>query len=618
MASSRLLFGAAIVALVIVRGVSLHAQSNKPGEAEAIRMANVAFQAGVAASREGRLEDARTQFAKAVHLAPQIPEGHEALGQVLTALGRPVEALPELDKAAWLKPKNCQIEVDLGRAYAAEGETAGAVEHFATALELGGGQLDAGFFDSYARALAALGKRNEALKEFAAEEKLAGPTTEVDDAIGTVEAQLSRWDEAKAAFERSLQESSTNIAARIHLGVLLRQQHDLTGALAVLEPTAPLNRSYPAVAWLEYGRTLAASGQDEAAIPVLDRALELDPKLPRAAAELAMALQRLGRQEEAIPWFEKALELEPHDADVLANLGLALTLTGKAKEALSYLAKAHAEAPNSATIVKDRGVAHIQLSAFDEAIEDFKAALALDPNDPALHYDLGLAFKFKDRMDEAVAELSKAGEMNPALEDPPYTLGILYMQMGKLGEAASELKMAVALRPDNGNAWAILGSTLKQDGRLEEAREALEKAVLLQPGQPGPLVTLAGVLADEAAGFSSQADAADAAGDTAKAEQLRAQSKELRVKAAEYRKQSAELSRAAVNRQRANFALNAGNQLLLKGQIADAVSRYQESVAADPTFADPHAQLAVAYDRQGRIQDAAAERARATELGSGK
>ncbi|HET6208059.1 MAG TPA: tetratricopeptide repeat protein, partial [Terracidiphilus sp.] len=67
-----------------------------------------------------------------------------------------------------------------------------------------------------------------------------------------------------------------------------------------------------------------------------------------------------------------------------------------------------------------------------------------------------------------------------------------------------------------------------------------------------------------------------------------------------------------------NFALNAGNQMLLRGQIADAVSRYQESIAADPTFAEPHSQLAVAYDRQGRSQDAAAERAKAAELSTSK
>jgi tetratricopeptide (TPR) repeat protein len=132
------------------------------------------------------------------------------------------------------------------------------------------------------------------------------------------------------------------------------------------------------------------------------------------------------------------------------------------------------------------------------------------------------------------------------------------------------------------------------------------------------MVTLAGALSEQAANLSAEADAADTAGDPQKAGQMRTQMKELRSRAADYRRQGAELSRAAVNRQRANFALNAGNQLLLRGQIADAVSRYQESIAADPTFADPHSQLAIAYDRQGRIQDAAAERAKAAELTTSK
>jgi tetratricopeptide (TPR) repeat protein len=114
------------------------------------------------------------------------------------------------------------------------------------------------------------------------------------------------------------------------------------------------------------------------------------------------------------------------------------------------------------------------------------------------------------------------------------------------------------------------------------------------------------------------ADSAEAAGDQPKAEQLRAQAKDLRAQAAEYRRQGADLARSAVSRQKAAFALNAGNQLLLRGQIADAVARYQESIAADPTFADPHVQLAIAYDRQGRSADAAAERDRATALASSK
>ena len=75
--------------------------------------------------------------------------------------------------------------------------------------------------------------------------------------------------------------------------------------------------------------------------------------------------------------------------------------------------------------------------------------------------------------------------------------------------------------------------------------------------------------------------------------------KQLRAEAADYRKQAADLARGAVSRQRANFALNAGNQLMLRGQIADAITRYQESVAADSTFAEAQHQLAIALRAPG-------------------
>ena len=94
--------------------------------------------------------------------------------------------------------------------------------------------------------------------------------------------------------------------------------------------------------------------------------------------------------------------------------------------------------------------------------------------------------------------------------------------------------------------------------------------------------------------------------------------KELRAQAAEYRRLGAELARGAVNRQKANFLLNAGNQLMLRGQIAEAVARYQESIAADATFAEPHSQLAAAYERQGRTSDAAEERSKAASLAAGR
>jgi Flp pilus assembly protein TadD len=160
------------------------------------------------------------------------------------------------------------------------------------------------------------------------------------------------------------------------------------------------------------------------------------------------------------------------------------------------------------------------------------------------------------------------------------------MQAGRFGDAESQLRHTLELRPQNGDAWAVLGSVYKQDNKLPEAADALRRAIALLPNQPGPHITLAGVL-------------------TAQGQ---------RTEAATERKQAAELTRVAVNRQRAMFATNTGNMLLAKGQVADALSQFQDAVESDPNYADAHTGLATALARQGRMVEAAAEREKATGL----
>ena len=611
-------FQASVVCALFIAPLQLAAQTeNEKVKTHSLKEASTDFREGFAARQSGNLELARAKFAQVTRLEPGIPEGHEALGAVLLEMGKTNDAINELENAAKLQPNDAGNQANLALAYAQTSQPDKAIPHFELAVQLADkpseAKMSAQFFEAYAHALAATGKPDAAITELKAEEALAGRQANVDDEIGSLYAQQGNWDAARSQFEHAISLDGSMVPARIHLGIVLRRQNDLADSLATLGTLAKLDPPN-SLAVLEYGRTLAAAGKDDDAAQQFQKALKLDPQMSGAALELAMALQRMGRQQEAIPWFQQAIAQEPHNASALTNLGLALTLTGKAKEALASLNQAMALDPKDAVVYKDLGVAHVQMSAFDEAIGDFKKALTLDPNDPQLHYDLGLAYKFKDRYADAIAELTRAGQMDPALQDPPYTLGILLMQMGKLDDAVVELKKAVALRPENGDAWAILGSTLKQDARLPEAAEALKKAIPLLPGQPGPRVTLAGVLAEEAAGLAEQANAAEGAGNTQKAAALRSQMKDLRDQTVALRREGAVLAQGAVNRQRANFAMNAGNQLMLRGQIADAIARYQESIAADPSFADPHGQLAIAYERQGRADEAASEHNKAEEL----
>ena len=114
----------------------------------------------------------------------------------------------------------------------------------------------------------------------------------------------------------------------------------------------------------------------------------------------------------------------------------------------------------------------------------------------------------------------------------------------------------------------------------------MQRAIELRPDQPSPHITLASIL-------SQQGDTAGAAAE---------------------RKKAADLSRVAVNRQRANFALDSGRLLLKRGQLAEAIAQFQTAVAADPNYAEAHAALADAFAQQGRTADAALERQQAQKL----
>ena len=122
--------------------------------------------------------------------------------------------------------------------------------------------------------------------------------------------------------------------------------------------------------------------------------------------------------------------------------------------------------------------------------------------------------------------------------------------------------------------------------KLPEAADALREAIRQTPDQPDPHLTLATVLAQ-------QGNPTEAAAE---------------------RKKGAELERVAMNRQRATVSTNTGNSLLQKGQIADAIERYQEALGEDPNYAEAHRGLANALERQGKIAQAIAERQKAEEL----
>jgi len=551
--------------------------------------ADAAFHAGYAAEKNGDLSTARQQFEKVVRLAPNIAEGHIALGSVLVQTGEFKLAIRELTRALALKPGDRAAQTNLAVAYEQLGEHDKSLTVFRSlsrSQDRGArATLPSSIVIFYIRALAATRQTELAITEAQSAVAAAPGDPVLRDTLGSLEAQRQQWNDAEGQFKEAVRLNPTFAEAHLHFGLTLMMQQKIAAAVQELRTAAELSPQ-SATTQVDLAQSLIASGDNTSAIPVLQRALALDPSSRDAKYQIALAYQGSGEEPKAIPFFQQVLAADPNNAPALTNLGLALVQTGKAKEALPLYQRALRQTPDDPIVHQGLGVAYLQVSDLEDAIAEFRTGIKLAPEAYELHYDLGLALKLKDDLAAAASELDLAARLNPTSPDPPYTLGILEMQRGEFENSVKQLKIALKLRPANGDGWATLGSVYKQQNNLADASDALHKAIELIPNQPGPHITLAAVL-------SKQGRTEEAAAE---------------------RKKAVDLSQTAVSRQRATFAANTGGALLLKGQITDAIERYEEAVSSDLTYIEGHRGLANALVRAGRTAEAQAEIQKAAEL----
>jgi tetratricopeptide (TPR) repeat protein len=563
--------------------------------------AAAAYRAGQAALSRNDLAAAQAAFEQSLRDAPGAGSGKDpkkepilaALGVVLLRRGEMAAAVHTLEAAHALNKADRNVEGNLAIAYQQVGQPSKAVPLFADLVagaRLSKQPLPSSVRATYARALAATGKLAQAAIEMQAAVEADPNNAALLGDLGSIYAQQKQWPRAERAFRAMVALNPNAAIAHLRLGLAMQAQGE-PGALAELAQAAQIAPD-DATSQLEWGKALAASGDDRQAIPIFEHILgesvlplqpDADPRILEATSQLAQAYQRTDRVPLAIELFKKVLAVAPDDVAALTNLGLAYSQMQQAKDAVPVLQRAVALAPGSVTAHQDLAAAYVQLSQYADAAEELRAALKVAPDLPQLHYNLGLALKNEDDAAGAIPELEQAEKLDPTAPEPPNLLGLLYLQAGRYAEAARELQTSLRLRPENGDGWATLGSAYNKLDRLPEAVAALQKAIQQLPSQPDPHLTLAAVLTRQ---------------------------NQLPEAAAE-RKLAATLMRANMNRQRAEVATNSGKALLKGGDLAGAAQQFQDALSYDAQYAEAHLGLASVYDAQGKGADAANERQKA-------
>lgn len=227
-------------------------------------------------------------------------------------------------------------------------------------------------------------------------------------------------------------------------------------------------------AHVQLGEAFAVAAFDEEAVASWKRALELDPKEPRATYNLAIASLKREGMALALPLFRQAGELDPSQDELF------FALLGVEGSAPGPIDPARVKPTREARL----GAAGLALKADDlfSASELVRMVLDEAPDDPEALALAAYAYLKQEASNEALACAMRALTLNPDLVTALYTLGVVYSKRTGLNRHAARVFIALAKRAgSHALVHVLLAESLMGLQRYEQASKAYRAAVRLDP-----------------------------------------------------------------------------------------------------------------------------------------
>jgi tetratricopeptide (TPR) repeat protein/predicted Ser/Thr protein kinase len=290
--------------------------------------------------------------------------------------------------------------------------------------------------------------------------------------VARKEDTLKALDQIAANFRRRAGESLNGV-----------QKHD-TPLEEVTTSSLEALKEYSAARKAKYLPAGYAS-----AIPLLKRAIEIDPNFAMAHAFLARTYGDIGESLLSAESASKAYALRDH-ADQRERFFIDVTyhrqVTGnleKARETLELWAQTYPRDKDAHGLLS--GFSSQGVGRYQEAIEEGRKAIALDPDFVPGYANIALASMYLDRLQGAEDILHKASERE--LEITDYILLRYYLAFLKGDTAGMERETALGEAKSGAEDWMLYTEalTLARAGQVQRARQMSRRALDLaqQAGQ---------------------------------------------------------------------------------------------------------------------------------------
>lgn len=491
------------------------------------------------AAAEKKYPESATLVAKVLARDPTHPEAMLLSARLKLALGEKDKAVAEMEKMTKLFPQSPPAQFQLGMAYFASGDLDKATASTKQALTLAPNYAEASFqlAEIYLRkgdmtgatallkslvqqrpditqarvlladAYRSQGAYTEALTLYSQLEQLLPGNPQPIYGRGLVLLQQSKRDEARRAFQKTLELAPGSVPALDQLISLdlaeknFAAAHQLVDGLIARGPKEP--GSYVLQAKVFVGERDNAKAEAS-----LRKAIELQPDSPTAYLLLARLFASSNQLDKALAGFQDVIVKNPRSIEALLMTSILLDQGGKYAEARDTYEKLLAIDPKFGPALNNLAYLYAdKLNQPDKAQALAQRARDLAPNDPSTADTLGwIAYK-RRQYPWAVTLLAESAAKLTDSADVQFHLGMAHYMVGNESAARDSLSRALQLEKNfsGSNEAKQCLSVLEIDPKTSGAAglSVLEKMVVDRPEDPIALAKLAA--AYSSAGASAKA-----------------------------------------------------------------------------------------------------------------
>lgn len=278
------------------------------------------------------------------------------------------------------------------------------------------------------------------------------------------------------------------------------------------------NHPDDAAAYFEIADIHSALKQTDQAIPMAEKAVELDDNNKWYKILLFQLYQEKSRFDEATVVMEQLLAAEPGNLEYIQELALNHIYNGDLKEAIKIYDALEDKIGITEEVSQQKHRIYLLMEKPDKAIDEIEALsnaypgetrymemlaelymlsgkpdkaldtyekiLEIDPGNPYINISLSDYYR-KTGNEGKSFEYLKAGFVNPSLDiDTKVQILLAYYTVNEIysdrkEEAFTLAGLMIQAHPREPKAWSIYGDLLYQDKKLEEAREAFDKVISL-------------------------------------------------------------------------------------------------------------------------------------------